>query len=70
MLKVLKEFLEALQKVKDLKDNEGGSYACFGVYDERNETCSHQYNQICRVCKKLHTIASDDWIEEEMKKRR
>jgi len=65
-VKELKEFLKALQKVKSLKDDEGLPYDCFGAYNDRNETCIEQYNSICIVCRKLHTIPTGDWIEEEL----
>ncbi|GAH23150.1 unnamed protein product, partial [marine sediment metagenome] len=44
-------------------DDTGLLYTCFGVYDEDTEVCAAQYNPICKVCKLMHTEASDDWID-------
>jgi hypothetical protein len=66
-------FLKALHNLKTQQRNEDASwYACFGTYNEHNEACVRQAFEehglsVCRVCRKLRSISSSDWISNEMR---
>ncbi len=59
----LERFLKSLQEIKSLKDSQGSSYACFGVYDGGNEVCAVLRDPICRICRLMCIEASDNWID-------
>lgn len=63
MEKEIMSFLKALQGVKKLKDSEGNPYACFGAYNQHNETCRAVRDTVCMLCRSVHCIGSDDWID-------